>query len=244
MSSLGAFAASSLVPVGAAGGLEFQGLHTADISGGAAFYDYTFSSVAIGSAVSDRTVIIVIMCTSDYGSLTNFDFTSLTIGGVSATVDVTHNTATGRRMLVAIAHATVPTGTTADVFVDPTASITNQPVIALGVYSYPGAVSVVDSDAIHSETDTDAGVTISTAAGGFLIAGGDAWHGSSIGVSGWSDATEDDSELVNAANGKAYRLFSVASTTETTSGTDTPTVTFDTNTDNNLGFAAVAYEPA
>lgn len=66
---------------------------------------YTFSSVPIGEAASDRLVVVSCHTTTN-------PVTAATIGGVTATV---HATATNASKSTVLLSATVPTGTTADI---------------------------------------------------------------------------------------------------------------------------------
>lgn len=89
---------------------------TAASSSGADQNAYTFSSLSFGAEASDR-IIAVSIITRDAGT-TPRSVTTVTIGGVSATVVVEASNIATNVGFVAIAYAAVPTGTTGDVVVD------------------------------------------------------------------------------------------------------------------------------
>jgi hypothetical protein len=71
---------------------------------------YNFSTIAIGDAAPSRKVVVGIMSLTASGAAS---LTSITVGGVTASIEVA--SATGGREFAAIAIAAVPTGTTADI---------------------------------------------------------------------------------------------------------------------------------
>lgn len=73
---------------------------------------YTFSSVNLGTATSDRVIIVSTTGRADDGTARTLS--SMTIGGVSATINVQSENSGN---VAAIACASVPTGTTGDVVV-------------------------------------------------------------------------------------------------------------------------------
>jgi hypothetical protein len=89
---------------------------------------YTFSAVDIGAAASDRIVVVGIV----WAYYTSRDLSSVTIGGVSATI--VGGSTTG----CAIAYAAVPTGTTANIVLDWPYSVD---LVGIAVWRLVGAES-------------------------------------------------------------------------------------------------------
>lgn len=126
----------------------------ADVTDGAT---YTFANRAIGSAAANRTVVVVLT----YRAASAVTVNSVTVGGVTVTQDVATNQANS---CVWIGHATVPSGTTANVVVNLSGTVARA---GIGLYRVTGALTV--SGATGSGTGT-AGVTVP--ASGFAVAGG------------------------------------------------------------------------
>lgn len=120
----------------------------------------TFTSVDFGTPASDRYIIAAVGARNDSGT-----FSSITIGGVTATIVVQHldgNTASG------IAIAAVPTGTSGNVVINLSGSHESY---YLGVWSVTGLSSPT---AVATDTSTGDGSynlshTLLTASGGFTI---------------------------------------------------------------------------
>ena len=125
---------------------------------------YTFSSVNLGAAASDRYIIVTAMTRKAGASTT---LTSITIGGVTATIvkQVTNNVT--NTDVAAIVIAAVPTGTTGDIVVTWGATMVR---CAIGVYRVTGLVSATASDS-DSSTANDPTVNLDCPAGGFIIGG-------------------------------------------------------------------------
>lgn len=170
---------------------------------------YTFSSQSFGAAATDRIVTVTI------GARNNVSRTisSVTIGGVSATANVTAiNTGSGADV-AAIYSAAVPTGTTGDVVVTFSGSMQR---CVVGIYRTVGSSGVAASD-----TDTDLTLTsqaltatIDVPAGGSAI--GVCWNASG-GTSSvaWTNLTEDYEtapETVSNATSGAHSNFASAQT--------------------------------
>lgn len=117
--------------------------------------NYTFSNVAIGSAISTRVVGVVVYTTQANG------INSVTIGGVSATRATGHNIGGGQE--IAIYSAVVPTGTTATIAISLTDDAGR---CGLTVYKIvPGYSSTVNNGAAGAvstinDTEIVGGVTI------------------------------------------------------------------------------------
>jgi hypothetical protein len=90
---------------------------SASIAEGAAG-PYTMSNVAIGAADASRVVVACVTLNSESG-----DVTGVTIGGVAATQAISANGTSNRRSAVSIWYASVPTGSSADVVVAVSATV-------------------------------------------------------------------------------------------------------------------------
>jgi hypothetical protein len=137
---------------------------------------HTISSVPIGAAASDRVVTVAVhIFDGGAGSRT---VSSLTIGGVSATISKQVNATTNS---VVIASATVPTGTTANVVVTLNATLTlgSTTSIHVGAWSSGPVVSLSGFSTNNGTTTTATPLSIgpaSTPAYGFIIAATTAWN--------------------------------------------------------------------
>lgn len=158
-----------------------------------------YNGMSIGAADSSRKIIAVV----GWGSASDQTISSMTIGGVSATVVVNADTATSSGGL-AIAIADVPTGTTADV------AITFSGTVARSSVSLYRVINLTSSTIHASTTDTAATSgevtgSLNVPANGFCIAGavtvdGTAWT--------WSAGpTENyDVDIGSASNGFSSAL--------------------------------------
>jgi hypothetical protein len=126
---------------------------------------YTFSSQSLGDAASDRYIIVSAVARKAGAT---FTLSSITIGGVSATIvrQVT-NTVTNSNA-AAIVIANVPTGTTGDVVVTWSTTVLR---CAIGMWRATGLTSATEHDASTS-TAADPTYAIDVPAGGFAIAAG------------------------------------------------------------------------
>jgi hypothetical protein len=163
---------------------------------------FTFEDVNFGAAQLDRVIIIV------FGVIDLVDttegITSVTIGGVSATVNVHNIDVDAFNVQAAIATAAVPSGTTGDVVVEMDSNINGHARVA--VYRATGILSSTPS-ATTSNDDDVVSMSIDTLAGGFVIAGAmfrDSGAVTSVGIN------EDVDEAVTVSGqfavGSASRL--------------------------------------
>jgi hypothetical protein len=90
--------------------------YTDGSSSSANSFTYTFSSVGIGAAATDR--IVAVCAAINATSATTYGISSITIGGVAATMAVRSSS----NKNAAIAYAVIPTGTTATIVVTLTGS--------------------------------------------------------------------------------------------------------------------------
>lgn len=142
---------------------------------GADTNQYTFADMDIGDPALDREILVVFHGRSG----TSADLSSLTIGGVAATIDI-QGTASGNN--VAFARVSMPTGTTATVVCN---TVNNLVRAGIAVHRITGgALSVVDSASAASNT-----VTVSGEAGTISIFGAYAYDPGAISAT-WTVATE------------------------------------------------------
>jgi len=117
---------------------------------------YTFSSQPIGTASGTRRVVVSI------GTNSTRTISSVTIGGVSATVNAT-NTLSGTAH-VALASAVVPTGTTADVVVTLDAAGLG---MGIGVWTLTSGAATGQTASGNGDPTN---LTVTTTAGDIVIA--------------------------------------------------------------------------
>jgi hypothetical protein len=115
--------------------------YTDGASSSANSYTYTFSSVGIGAAATDR--IVAVCAQINAASTTTYGISSITIAGVAATMAVRSS----NNKNAAIAYAAVPSGTTATIVVTLTGSGTpgRCAVTAFRITGYLNATPIVAS---------------------------------------------------------------------------------------------------
>lgn len=144
---------------------------------------YTFSSKSIGTAAADRYVLVSVFARGG----DTFTF-SMTIGGSSATEELTvlnSGSAFNRGSLFKLL---VTSGTTADVVVTTSASVFR---CGIDVYTLTGSDGAL-SDSFTSTADDGTG-TIDCPANGSIVAGGGC--GSNV-TCAWTGLTEDDDQQI------------------------------------------------
>lgn len=142
---------------------------------------YTFSSTNFGTASSGRYLICVVSGRTQDGTSSGDLITSVTIGGVSATISVqAHNS--GNAQGIAIAH--VPTGTSGDVVVVFNETMTNADI---AMYATTGVSSVTATDTATSTADPLSD-TLNINAGGIAVGGAKSDSGSATAT--WLNLTE------------------------------------------------------
>jgi hypothetical protein len=177
---------------------------------------YTFSSQAIGTASTTRRVVVAVHCGRDTGASPSLS--SATIGGVSATIHATQSGSGGGFYgYAAIISATVPTGTTADV------------VLNLSATSYWAGITVIAIDGLNSTTPTatatdntlSSGVlsnSLTWSADGFVIAA--ATFGTSSSTTWATSVTERWDSLIDSVfRITGADLFATTGSSETVSAT-------------------------
>lgn len=151
---------------------------------------YTFSAQDIGTAGSNRHVILGIMSLDSALGVTGIS--SVTIGGVSATTQVAINVV-GTGSFSALTIAAVPSGATGDIVVNMT---TTQARLAIGVWA---AYDLVSPTAVASATSSadPAVLNLNTQIGDIVVACGFNNTGS---TASWTGATERFDTTVEGAN--------------------------------------------
>lgn len=209
--------------VGGGGGLTYSYESSAESGNNAS--GYTFSSMGIGTADSDRRVIVVAATrgTNTVSSVT------VTVGGVSASIDyLSGHTGTGNSIV--FASAAVPTGTAADVVVTWSGSMLR---CGVAVYRFIGAVAVSDSDVASTDPAT---INLTSTVDGGVCLGAEVVVGKAH-TATWSGGMTEDVYLGIEGNSvtASYASGAIGGTTFN------PSVSTD---DALAKFAAVAYEPA
>lgn len=188
---------------------------------------YTFTAAGIGTASSDR--LVVVSASGNASSDPNSNVSSLTIGGNAATI-VDQITTTGGGMVCALYYLLVTSGTTADIAVT---FGEGQSHAAIGVWAITGWGSQTPTDSDKAQSSTGVSQSLSTVTidsnGGAVFGYGDDVNAGTT----WTNATEDYDDAVEAADQQ-----SGAHTT--TAGT--PTVTADGAT-GNLCMVGAAWGP-
>jgi hypothetical protein len=139
---------------------------------------YTYSSEAIGAADTNRKIVVTILA----GGLTGRNVSTVTVGGISATL-VKKQLAVGGERYNEMWQADVPTGTTADVVVTWSAVMERCGIGIFAVYDAASAASATASD-----TSDPMNASINVPAEGVLIGG--AIYNSAGGAATWTNLTE------------------------------------------------------
>lgn len=183
---------------------------------------YTFSGENLGTAAADRYIIVVVK-SRDSGSGAK-SISSVTIGGVTASIIIQKQNNASNSSLAGIAIAAVPTGTTGDVVVTFSEGMLR---CAIGLYRATG-ITPIPAD-FGSSTATNPTYAIDVPAGGFAI-GGVANSNGNDGSAVWTGLTERYDSVIEAVmlSTGASDEFAAAQTnltvTATLSGTNTEPV--------------------
>ncbi len=140
---------------------------------------YTFSGVSIGTAGANRHVIVGIM--SIDSSLGATGISSVTIGGVTASIQKTYNDADGTYAALTI--AAVPTGTTADIVFNMT---TTQARLRIGLWAAYDLTSLT-AVAVAQSGDDPSVLNLNVQAGDIVVGVG---FNNTAASSSWTGATE------------------------------------------------------
>lgn len=190
---------------------------------------FTFTAQPIGTASATRRVVVAI----GYGGpAAPGAISSVTIGGVTATIDVDSGALTNNRR-VAIASAVVPTGTTADVVITFGVTVGR---VGIGVWTLSsGAPTGQTALVANNATGT---LTVTTVAGQVVIATGYASRASGTLSTAWTNATERYDQTTE----NTFDITTGADAVAAGTSTAIPfTVTSDVTTSQANGFVAAAY---
>jgi len=166
---------------------------------------FTFSAQNISTAASDRYVIAGI----SFRAVGTVTFSSVTIGGVSATLHSTsYNTVGGNSTGTCLAIAAVPTGTTADVVVNLSGTALR---CGHGLWRVTGLASATPTDGSGSTASAPT-YAIDVVAGGFAIG---CAYSADTATASWTGITEKYDEAVEGAGSRHSGASDVFATTQT-----------------------------
>ena len=186
----------------------------------------TFSGQAIGTAATDRIVVIGVTCNAGE------PITSATIGGISA-ASVVEGDALGGTAYAALWQASVPTGATADIVINLTGTSFRT---GLGVWAIYGASSTVtDTGSSIADPSTD---TLNISAGGVAIGMANS-EGVSTSSYTWTNLTENFDSGLGEGTG-AYSGASAAFAAEQTA----LSITADPTSGSAWAMACASWPPA
>lgn len=178
---------------------------------------FTFSSTSIGTASSDRLVVVVV---EGRQAVADRTVSSVTIGGVTATI--ASGTNVPSKYPGCIAYLTVTSGTTADIVVTFSGSTFGGCGIQVYTLTSLSSTTPVDSDQ-SGMVASPASVTLTTSSQGALIAGVGG-NGGATGSISWTGPTED----YEVSPGTGHRVSSASKDNTGTSETVTATETVAT----------------
>lgn len=192
-----------------AGGRVFEVVHTASAAPGAT--SWTITSAALGAAQADRRIVVAFM-----GFVAaSFTFTSVTIGGVSATI---HGVRTNSSIACCIASAVVPSGATGNVVITGSQNITQGRAC---IYRAPGfGIGTATTNALSSVAAIS--TTQNTGVNGVTIFSGVAAFGSIGTYTATGNFTKND---YLAGTGTAT-MYGAWSRKPTSGGSETNTITW------------------
>ena len=148
---------------------------------------FTFSGHSLGAAEANRKIVITVFGVGTTAS--SRLVSTLTIGGVSATLAIAVQNSTEDHYACEIWYATVPTGTTGDVVVTWNAAMGN---CAIGAFRVIGAAITDHANASDNDSDPLT-ANINVPAGGILIGGGGE---DAVATFTWTNITEAYDEAV------------------------------------------------
>lgn len=165
---------------------------------------YTFSSLSIGTASTTRLVIAVCFAQND-NAAAGVAPTSVTIGGVAATIHVSGLGTSANESSVAIASAVVPTGTTASVVVVYPDSQARAGVAVYTLTGYESATPIrTGSNTADAKTTASLNmVAFSTQVG--VVGSSNRFAGSTTCT--WTNATEASDEALESSQGSASSAY-------------------------------------
>ena len=167
----------------------------------------TFSAKAFGAATVNRKIVAAWVVNRASAET----LTSVTIGGVTATNDVTIADVNGGGQFCGISSATVPTGTTGDIVITMSGSVQNAGVAVYRLID-AGAVYNTATDNVSTADAMQANINIPAGGCAIAIAGFDGSVAARTCV--WTNLTEDVDTTVEGTNtiSTASQTFDVAQT--------------------------------
>jgi len=172
-----------------AGGAGLELIFRSSAVSGANNATYTFSAMAIGAAAADRLVIAVV-ASHDSADTAGEAPTSVTIGGVTATLHV-HAVGTGTNEgSVTICSAIVPTGTTADVVATWAAARVRAGAGLYTLANYAGATPVATNQNTATVDSTTIAIDLTVAFDQIGVVGATSRSATASTVT-WTNAAED-----------------------------------------------------
>ena len=156
---------------------------------------YTYNAKDIGTASSDRVVIVGITAHDGSGSK---DITSVTIGGVSATKLSNGDDASGVCSCDVWA-AVVPSGTTADIVFNLATSATKSAIVWGVAYGLRDQLTPVDTLVVNTASTSPLAGNIDVSAGGFVF--GIVTVQNTVATYTMSGVSEDSDQTIGTSNG-------------------------------------------
>lgn len=176
----------------------------------------TYPNQNFGSASFDRYIVVVL------AARVAATITSITIGGVAATISITQSNSSNR---IAIAIAAIPTGTSGDISFTLSGGTLFRSLIA--VYAVTG-IDASAAFATASSTVNNGTMSITIPADGIII-GGAMGFSTASGAFTWTNLTENSDILVNSTTGlgTGSDAFSTLQTSRSISANNTGTSPVD-----------------
>lgn len=174
---------------------------------------YTFTNASIGTATSDRLVVVVVTCADTGGSTSTLS--SVTIGGSAATIHVSSGTS---EFITAVASRLVSSGTTATVVLNFANALGRGACQIYRVWNYNNATPNATATVGGTTNASSRAVTVDIPATGGVAVYGAMCDGSRAVT--WTNATKD---MEDQAFGTENQTRSTAS--RTASGADSTSVT-------------------
>jgi hypothetical protein len=175
---------------------------------------YTFTAANIGTATSDRVVVVGVMLNSSVSRTVS----SVTLGGNAMTSIVGTNSASN----TALFRISVASGTTADIVVTGSGGANGCYVVVYSLTGW-GTVTTYDSSSAASTSAATISATINTASGGAVIGIQNRFNTGSVTTSGFTtqnvNTTFDGTQRIYAGN--TFPTTSATGTTYSVTGTAT-----------------------
>lgn len=197
---------------------------------------YTFSGLSVGAAADDRVVVLLIA--GRRGSATPATVSSCTVAGSSATSAVSNShTVSTTSETVSIQYVELPSGTTGDVVVTWSNSLTGCGVRVFALYGAT-ATPTATSSADGTGSPMAASTTIATQQGAATLAVAGVLESAAVNYSWAGDLTELDEQDIDAEEHELLTAYAVGG-----GGTLSTTVTGSANT-THIALAVASWRPA